>query len=185
MAEEKLYQPGWEERKEREKDKRRRHRHHHHEHADINSHRHTNSWGGWMKMHDVQVYYGLMFIVLSVLGFGAYKLVKMFWDELKAMPMDDPKTEVRVDELDVRKAEKQDMLIYSDSLAQMYELDSSKIKRVQTEGHHVYRPPRRNDDWYINQREWRDIWKNIKRWKQAKKNDERLRDASKQKKEDE
>ena len=54
MSEEKIYQPGWGEKKK-----------HHHYHSSDN--RYTNSWGGWMKMRDRQAYYGLMFAIIAVL----------------------------------------------------------------------------------------------------------------------
>ena len=176
MAEEKIYQPGWEEHKERER--KRRHRYDAYDDACDSMFRtgkkdtHTNSWGGWMKLRDKQAYYGLMLIVLSVLGFGLYTLVMMFVNEWRAMPHDDPTAEMNVDELRVRKAEEQDALLYSDSLAQAYQFDSSTIKKVQIETRSVYRPPRRESEWYITQREWKDIWRNIKRWRQSKRNDE-------------
>ena len=179
MSEEKTYQPKWEEHKEREK---RKHHHHHHHKTDD---KYTNTWGGWMKMRDKQAYYGLMLIVIAVLAVGAYKLVMMFVAEFRAMPMDDPKTEMKVDELDIRRVEKNDALQVSDSIAQSYQLDSSTIRRVQTESHHVYRPPRRENEWYITKREWKDIWRNMKRWKQAKKNDEKLDQSQKAKEKNE
>ena len=85
----KTYQPGW------EKHKERKHHHHHHHRRDD---QYTNSWGGWMKMRDKQAYYGLMLIVIAVLGFGIYMIVKMYMDEWRAMPHDDPTTERTVDE---------------------------------------------------------------------------------------
>ena len=127
-------------------------------------------------MRDKQAYYGLMLIVVAVLAFGAYKLVMVLVNELRAMPMDDPKTEMKVDELDIRRVEKNDALQVSDSIAQVYQLDSTTIRRVQTESHHVYRPPRRENEWYITKREWKDIFRNIKRWQQAQKNDEKLKE---------
>lgn len=171
MSQENTYQPKWEEHKEREQ---RKHHHHHHHHRTDD--KYTNTWGGWMKMKDKQAYYGLMLIVIAVLAFGAYKLVMLFVHEFRSMPMDDPKTEMKVDELDIRRVEKNDALMVSDSIAQSYQLDSSSIRRVQTESHHVYRPPRRENEWYITQREWKDIWRNMKRWKQAQKNDEKLKE---------
>ena len=163
MSEEKTYQPKWEE------ETKRKHRHHHHGYHTGRSSNHTNGWGGWLKLRDKQAYYGLMLIVFSVLAFGAYTLVMMFVEEFRAMPMDDPGAELRVDELDIRKVDKQDALQLSDSLSQVYQVDS--IHRVHTTQHHVYRPPRREKEWYITQREWKDIWKNVKRWRQARKND--------------
>lgn len=178
MSEERIYQPGWEERKERERKRREReddmyyHRESHHR----TSSKRTNSWGGAMKQRDKQAYYGLIFAVLVVLAFGAYKLVMMFVNEWRAMPHDDPTTEMNVDELRIHKAEEQDALQYSDSLAQAYQFDSSQIKKVQIETRSVYRPPRRENEWYITQREWKEIWRNIKRWRQSKRNDEKVKE---------
>ena len=116
-------------------------------------------------MRDRQAYYGLMLVVVAVLGFGVYKLVKMFYDEIKAMPMDDPTTEMNVDELRIHKADEQDALQYSDSLAQATHLDSIR-RNVQIETRPVYRPPKRENTWYITKREWKAIWKEYKvmRW---------------------
>ena len=151
MKEEKTYQPGW-----GEKEKH----HHHHTHRSTN-----NRMGGWLRMKDKQAYYGLMLLVVAVVGFGAYKLVKMFVDELRAMPNDDPATEMKVDELRIHKAEEQDAILLGDSLAQAYNVDSLK-RNVQIETRPVYRPPKREDKWYITKREWKKIWEEFKvmRW---------------------
>ena len=153
MSEEKTYQPHWGE--------RRRHHHHHH---DPQGER-FNGLGGKLKMRDKQAYYGLILVIVAVLGFGAYKLVMLFVDEIRAMPMDDPSTEMNVDELRIHKAEEQDALLYSDSLAQATRLDSIR-RNVQIETRPVYRPPRRENTWYITKREWKAIWKEYKvmRW---------------------
>ena len=127
-----------------------------------------------MKMRDKQAYYGMMLIVVAALGFGAYKLVMLFVNEWRAMPHDDPTTEMKVDELRIRKVDEKDALTYSDSLAQALQFDSSQIKKVQIETRAVYRPPKRENEWYITEREWKDIWRNIQRWKQSQKNDEKL-----------
>ena len=121
-------------------------------------------------MRDKQAYYGLMLVVLAVLAFGSYKIVMMFVNEWRAMPHDDPTTEMTVDELRIHKAEEQDALLLADSLSQSTNLDSLR-HTVQIETRPVYRPPRRDDKWYITQREWKDIWRNIKRWRQSRKND--------------
>ncbi len=160
----KTYQPGWGEAK--------KHNHHHH-HSHSSGKRTSDSWRGWMGMHDKQAYYGLVLVIVAVLGFGAYKLVMMFVNELRAMPNDDPATELKVDELRIHKAEEQDALLLADSLSQAANLDSIRHK-VQIETRAVYRPPRRENKWYITQREWKDIWRNFKRWRQSKKNDEKL-----------
>ena len=155
----KTYQPGWGE-------KKKHHHHHHRRHDD----KYTNSWAGWMKMRDKQAYYGLMLVLVLGLAFGAYKLVMMFVNEWRAMPHDDPATERNVDELRIRKADERDALLYSDSLTQVYQLDSLK-RNVQIETRPVYRPPRKEDTWYITEREWKDIWKNIKIWRQSRAKD--------------
>ena len=157
MGDEKTYQPGWGEPK-------KKHHHHHHSYGH-GSDRHTNSMGGWLKLRDKQAYYGLMLVVVAVLGYGTYRLVKMFVDELRAMPNDDPTTEMKVDELRINKADEQDALLLGDSLAQAYNVDSMR-KNVQIETRPVYRPPRREDKWYITQREWKRIWADYKvmRW---------------------
>ena len=168
MSEEKTYQPKWDERKSE------KHHHHHHHYNNGSSSTHTNTWGGWMKMRDKQAYYGMMLIVVAALVFGAYKLVMLFVNEWRAMPHDDPTTEMKVDELRIRKVDEKDALTYSDSLAQALQFDSSQIKKVQIETRAVYRPPKRENEWYITEREWKDIWRNIQRWKQSQKNDEKL-----------
>lgn len=121
-------------------------------------------------MRDKQAYYGLMLVLVLGLAFGAYKLVMMFVNEWRAMPHDDPATERKVDELRIRKADERDALLYSDSLTQVYQLDSLK-RNVQIETRPVYRPPRKEDTWYITEREWKDIWKNIKIWRQSRAKD--------------
>lgn len=165
MAEDtKTYQPGWGEKKE--------HTHHHHHHHDYRQENHTNTWGGWMKLRDKQAYYGLMLIVIAVIAVGAYKLVMMFVHELRAMPMDDPTTEMKVDELRIHKVDEQDALLFSDSLAQANNLDSIR-RNVQIDTRPVYRPPRREDKWYITKKEWKKIWADYKvmRWERKHQND--------------
>ena len=168
MKEEKTYQPGWGEKKEKH------HRHH--------THRSTNNGiGGAVRMKDKQAYYGLIVILVAVLGFGAYKLVRMFADELRAMPNDDPATEMKVDELRIHKADEQDAILLGDSLAQAYNVDSLK-RNVQIETRPVYRPPKREDKWYITKREWKKIWEEFKvmRWeKKHEKEHERLKEEGK------
>lgn len=119
-------------------------------------------------MKDKQAYYGLMFIILAVMAFGAYKLVMMFVNEWRAMPHDDPNTEIDVDVLRVRKVEEQDALLLSDSLVKEYNVDSLK-RNVQIETRPVYRPPRKENTWYITQREWKAIWRDFKVWRLEKK----------------
>ena len=153
MSEEKTYQPHWGE----------PHRHHHHRQKPQRER--FNGPGGRLKMHDRQAYFGLILVIVAVLGFGVYKLLMLFVNELRAMPMDDPATEMTVDELRIHKAEEQDALLYSDSLAQVANLDSIR-RNVQIETRPVYRPPRRENTWYITKREWKAIWKEYKvmRW---------------------
>ena len=165
--EDKTYQPGWGEKK-----------HHHHHYSHHQSSRHTNTWGGWMKMRDKQAYYGLMLVVVAVLGFGIYKLVMMFVNEWRAMPHDDPATEMKVDELRIRKVEEQDALLLGDSLTREYNLDSLR-RQVQIDTRAPYRPPRKEDKWYITQREWKEIWKEFKRWKYMRKEAKAERERTK------
>ena len=171
----KSYQPGWGEKK----------KHHHHHHHGPNEN--NRGWGGALRMKDKQAYYGLMFVIIVALGFGAYKLIGMFVAEFRAMPNDDPTTEMNVDELDIRRVEKQEALMVSDSIAKTYQFDSTTIKKVQTESHHVYRPPRKEDKWYITQREWKKIWADYKimRWeRKQKKADQRKAKEESQSKEE-
>ena len=157
MAEDtKTFQPGWGEQN------KKHHHHHHHHHRSSN---YTNSWGGWMKLRDKQAYYGLMLVLILIVGFGTYKLVTFIVNEWRSMPHDDPTTEMKVDELRIHKVEEQDALLYGDSLAQAYQVDSSVIKHVQIETRPVYRPPRKKDEWYLTQREWKAIWKEFEIWR--------------------
>ncbi len=118
-------------------------------------------------MKDKQAYYGLMFLLIVGLAFGAYKVISMFVRELRAMPNDDPTTEMNVDELRINKVDEQDALMIGDSLAQEYKLDSMK-RHVQIETRPVYRPPRKENTWYITKREWKSIWKNYRIWRRMK-----------------
>lgn len=119
-------------------------------------------------MRDKQAYYGLLCVLIAGLAFGAYKLIGMFAAELRAMPNDDPTTEMTVDELRIHKADEQDAILTGDSLAQAYNVDSMK-RTVQIETRPVYRPPKREDKWYITQSEWKKIWKSYKIWRWEKK----------------
>ncbi len=119
-------------------------------------------------MRDKQAYYGLLCVLIAGLAFGAYKLIGMFAAELRAMPNDDPTTEMTVDELRIHKADEQDAILMGDSLAQEYNVDSMR-HQVQIETRPVYRPPRREDKWYITQSEWKKIWKSYKIWRWEKK----------------
>ena len=150
----KTYQPGWGEKQ-----------HHHHHRTGPNEH--NRGLGGALRMRDKQAYYGLMVVIVAVLAFGAYKLVMMFVNEWREMPHDDPTTEMQVDELRIHKADEQDALLLGDSLAQEYKLDSIQ-RHVQIETRPVYRPPRREDKWYITAKEWKEIWNAIRREKSSR-----------------
>ena len=110
-------------------------------------------------MRDKQAYIGLMLVLIVVLLFGAYKLVQLAVNEYREMPKDNPASEMQVDALRIRLADEQDALLAGDSLAQELNVDSLR-KTVQIKKMNVYRPPRQNNDWYINAREWKAIRKN-------------------------
>ncbi len=150
------YQPGWGDKK---------HHHHHHYH-DSRADERNKGLGGALRMKDKQVYYGVMTALICVALFGIFKLGQLIVREIKALPMDTPETEMTVDELRIHKAEEQDAILYADSLAQAYNIDSMR-RNVQIETTPVYRPPRKNDEWYITRREWKDIWKKWKIWKKG------------------
>ena len=156
MSEEKIYQPGWGEKK------------HHHHHHHVGPNEKNRGLGGALRMRDKQAYYGLLCVLIVGLGFGAYKLIDMFVDEWRAMPHDDPTTEMTVDELRIHKVDEQDAILMGDSLAQEYNVDSMR-HQVQIETRPVYRPPRREDKWYITQREWKKIWESYRVWRWEKK----------------
>ena len=122
-------------------------------------------------MRDKQAYYGLLVVIIAVLGFGAYKLIRLAASELRAMPNDDPDMEMSVDELRIHKVEEQDAILMGDSLSQQYNLDSIK-RKVQIDTRPVYRPPRKNDEWYITKKEWKSIFKNYRIWRRMKQKDE-------------
>ena len=126
-------------------------------------------------MRDKQAYYGLLVVIIAVLGFGAYKLIRLAASELRAMPNDDPDMEMSVDELRIHKVEEQDAILMGDSLSQQYNLDSIK-RKVQIDTRPVYRPPRKNDEWYITKKEWKSIFKNYRIWR-------RMRDKEEEEKE--
>ncbi len=157
MAEEHTYQPGWDEAKHK-----KRHHHHH-----VGPNERNRGLGGALRMRDKQAYYGMVVVLVMGVLIGLFFLVRFVVEEIKAMPNDDPTTEMAVDELRIHKADEQDALLYSDSLTQAYNLDSLK-RKVQIETRPVYRPPRRENTWYITQREWKDIWNTFKIWKKNK-----------------
>lgn len=157
MAEEHTYQPGWDEAKHK-----KRHHHHH-----VGPNERNRGLGGALRMRDKQAYHGMVVVLVIGILIGLFFLVRFVVEEIKAMPNDDPTTEMAVDELRIHKAEEQDALLYSDSLTQAYNLDSLK-RKVQIETRPVYRPPRRENTWYITQREWKDIWRTFQIWKKNK-----------------
>ena len=122
-------------------------------------------------MRDKQAYYGLLVVIIAVLGFGAYKLIRLAASELRAMPNDDPDMEMSVDELRIHKVEEQDAILMGDSLSQQYNLDSIK-RKVQIDTRPVYRPPRKNDEWYITKKEWKSIFKNYRIWRRMRDKEE-------------
>lgn len=158
------YQPHWGEKK----------KHHHHHHHHSGSDERNRGYGGALRMKDRQAYYGLMFVIVLVLGFGAYKLISLFVEEFRAMPNDDPTTEMNVDELRIRKVDEQDALVLGDSLAHAYNVDSMK-RKVQIDTRPVYRPPRREDKWYITNREWKKIWADYKvmKWERKQRKEDK------------
>lgn len=156
------YQPGWGEQKAKSEEQRGKHHHHHYYQGEKENNR---RWGGELRMRDKQAYYGLIAVCVIVALVGLYSLLTLIIREVKAMPMDDPKSELAVDELRIHKVAEQDALIAGDSLAKAMEMDSAMIRRVQIETRPVYRQPRKNTEWYITRREWRDIFENMKRWR--------------------
>ena len=156
------YQPGWGEQKAKSEEQRGKHHHYHHYQGEKENNR---RWGGALRMRDKQAYYGLIAVCVIVALVGLYSLLTLIIREVKAMPMDDPKSELAVDELRIHKVAEQDALIAGDSLAKAMEMDSAMIRRVQIETRPVYRQPRKNTEWYITRREWRDIFENMKRWR--------------------
>lgn len=155
MSEPKTYQPGWGEHKEN--------RHHHHTPR-------KRRLFGFVYRNDKQAYYGLMLVFSLVICAGIYFLSMLIINEFRQIPYDDPETEMSVDALRIHKVEEQKALQLADSISQAHNLDSIRHK-VQIETRPVYRPPRKEEKWYITQREWKDIFSNIKRWKQSQKND--------------
>ena len=54
-----------------------------------------------------------------------------------------------MDVLRIDKVGEKNALQMSDSLMRTYQMDSSMIRKVQIETVPVYRPPRREDKWYM------------------------------------
>lgn len=149
--EEHTYQPGWGEKKH----------HHHHHHYEPN---HKNrGMGGALRMRDKQAYVGLMLVIIGALAFGGYKLADLFAEEIRQMPKDNPSKEMKVDALGIRMVDEAEALREGDSIARELQLDTVR-KTVLAEKHNVYRPPRKNTDWYINGNEWRSLKRSYKIW---------------------
>jgi hypothetical protein len=158
----KTYQPHWEEHKHREQKKSRRK---HHKTP-------TAPKKPFLGIQDKQARYGLI-LLLSVLGgFGLYKVSLKVYQEIQTIHFTDPKEEIEVDVLRIDKVREKNALQMSDSLMRTYQMDSSMIRKVQIETVPVYRPPKREDKWYITNKEWKDIWQNIKIRRFEKEQDE-------------
>lgn len=155
----KTYQPNWGAPK----------KHHHHHHS--RSKERNRGLGGALRMIDKQAYVGLVIILVAVLCFGVYTLLRIVAAELRAMPNDDPATEMSVDELRINTADEQDALLVSDSLAQEMNVDTIK-KQVQIETRPVYRPPRPDNEWYLTERDWKNIWQNYRLWRKMRQENE-------------
>ena len=161
----KTYQPGWGENK----------KHHHHHHTDNRVREQYRGMGGAVRMRDKQAYYGLVLVIVLGLGLLAYKIFAPVVRDLREMPLDDPASEWQVDELRIHKVQEQDALLAGDSLAQEYRVDSIR-RQVQIETVPVYRPPRRENVWYITKRDWKALWRNYKLWKWQKNREEQEND---------
>lgn len=152
MAEEpKTFQPDW----------GKPHKHHHHHHSSQSSQR-NRGWGGSLRMRDRQAYYGLMLVLIVCGCVALYMFYSWAVKELRSMPLDDPETEMAVDELRIRPVAEREALHAGDSIAQVLQFDSTKIKHVQIATRSVYRPPRQENKWYITRREWKEIWRSIR-----------------------
>lgn len=158
MSEGSTYQPGWGEKP--------KHHHHHHHHNDSYGRERNRGLGGALRMKDKQAYYGLMCILIVAGIFALGWFIKLVVGEFRAMPNDDPATELNVDALRINKAGEQDAIMYGDSLAQTYNLDSLR-RNVQIDSRPVYRPPRKHDEWYLTQREWKALWQNFRLWRKS------------------
>ena len=151
----KTYQPGWGEKREQ------------HSNYESREKYRNRRFGGAVRMRDKQAFIGLLLILIGVALCGLFFLGKIVLDELKYMPMENQETELKVDELRIHKVDEQDALLLGDSLAQAYNVDSLR-RTVQIDTRSVYRPPRKEDKWYITQREWQEIWNSLKNWRKSK-----------------
>lgn len=149
---EKTYQPRWEERKSRK---------HHHHHRSSGGR--ANGLAGGLKMRDKQAYFGLILVLVVVFAVGGYVLVKLFVDEFKKLPNDNPATEMNVDALGIRVGEEYEAILAGDSLARELSLDTLQRSVVRAKPN-VYRPHRANDSPFLNERDWNSIKKNYRIW---------------------
>lgn len=159
----KTYQPHWEEAKEREQQRRKHKRKHRRSSVAPKK--------PFLGIRDRQARYGMILLIIVLVLFGGYKIGKWIYNEIKTMPFADPKEEMDVDVLRINKVEEKKALQLSDSLVHAYNMDSIK-RKVQIETVPVYRPPRKENKWYITKKEWRDIWQNIKIRRLEKEQDE-------------
>lgn len=160
MSEEyKTYQPKWEEKVAADKERHSHHDHHYtYSYSRGKSSNRTNTWGGWLKLRDVQAYYGLMFIVIGGLLTGLFFLGRFIVQEVREMPNADPATELKVDELGVRMGDEYSARLHSDSVINELNLDSSAVHSLSAEKHNVYRPPKKDwKEWNLTTREWKNF----------------------------
>lgn len=161
MSDHKTFQPEW----------GKKHRHHgHHSSSDSSRNR---GWGGSLRMRDRQAYIGLMLVLVVGILIALYMFTKWAVHEIRSMPLDDPANELAVDELRIHKVAERDALLASDSLAHTYQFDSATIKHVQIPTRSVYRPPRKENTWYITKKEWKEIWQTIRLTRMEKRQDAR------------
>jgi hypothetical protein len=125
-----------------------------------------------LGIQDKQAGYGLILLLIVLGGFGLYKVSLKVYQEIQTIHFTDPKEEIEVDVLRIDKVREKNALQMSDSLMRTYQMDSSMIRKVQIETVPVYRPPKREDKWYITNKEWKDIWQNIKIRRFEKEQDE-------------
>lgn len=162
MADEiRTYQPHWDEKK---KSHAKRHKH------TANNAKKKTLFSS-IRGKDKQAFVGAILVCIVALIYVAYTLGGWLVKEFKSMPLADPNEEIQVDVLRINKTDEKKALLMSDSLARTYNLDSIK-RKVQIETIPVYRPPRRENKWYITKKEWRDIWQNIQIRKLEKKQEE-------------
>lgn len=157
----KTYQPHWEEHKQRDRKKRKR-KHHN---TPVTPKK------PFLGIQDKQARYGLILLLIVFGLFAGYKVGKWIYHEIQTMPFANPNEEMQVDVLRIDKEGEKKALHMSDSLVQAFQVDSI-VRKVQIETVPVYRPPKREDKWYITKKEWQDIWQNIKIRRLEKEQDE-------------